>query len=56
MEISGTIIKGNSLGETEYKDIIFILIDKSKLMTLKSLVKSYDNQAKMIVMDANEVL
>jgi uncharacterized membrane-anchored protein YitT (DUF2179 family) len=56
MGISGTIIKGNSLGETEYKDIIFILIDKSKLMTLKSLVKSYDNQAKMIVMDANEVL
>ncbi len=56
MGISGTIIKGNSLGETEYKDIIFILIDKSKLMTLKQIVKLYDDQAKMIVMDANEIL
>lgn len=54
--IQGTIVKGNELGESEYKDIIFILIEKPKVPALKNLVKHYDNQAKMIVMEANEVL
>ncbi len=54
--ISGTIIKGNDLGNTEYKDIIFLMIDKSKLTPLKQLVFNYDDQVKMIVMEAAEVL
>lgn len=54
--ISGTIIKGNDLGNTEYKDIIFIMIDKNKLTPLKQLVLQYDEQVKMIVMEATEVL
>ena len=54
--ISGTIIKGNDLGNTEYKDIIFLMIDKSKLTPLKQLVFDYDDQVKMIVMEAAEVL
>jgi uncharacterized membrane-anchored protein YitT (DUF2179 family) len=35
--ISGTIIKGNDLGDTEYKDIIFLMIDKNKLTPLKAI-------------------
>lgn len=54
--ISGTIIKGNDLGDTEYKDIIFIMIDKNKLSSLKQLVLQYDTNVKMIVMEATEVL
>ena len=54
--ISGTIIKGNDLGDTEYKDIIFIMIDKNKLSPLKHLVLQYDINVKMIVMEATEVL
>ena len=54
--ISGTIIKGNDLGNTEYKDVIFIMIDKSKLSPLKQLVLQYDENVKMIVMEATEVL
>jgi uncharacterized membrane-anchored protein YitT (DUF2179 family) len=54
--ISGTIIKGNDLGDTEYKDIIFIMIDKNKLTPLKQLVLQYDENVKMIVMEATEIL
>ena len=54
--ISGTIIKGNDLGNTEYKDIVFIMIDKNKLNILKQLVFQYDKNVKMIVMEATEVL
>jgi uncharacterized membrane-anchored protein YitT (DUF2179 family) len=54
--ISGTIIKGNDLGNREYKDIIFIMIDKNKLNPLKQLVLQYDESVKMIVMEATEVL
>lgn len=54
--ISGTIVTGNSLGSTEYKDIIFMMIDKNRLNTLKQLVADYDENVKMIVMEATEVL
>jgi len=54
--ISGTIIKGNDLGDTEYKDIIFLMIDKNKLTPLKQLILEYDQNVKMIVMEATEVL
>jgi len=54
--VSGTIVKGNDLLDTEYKDIIFIMIDKNRLTPLKQLVVAYDPQVKMIVMEATEVL
>lgn len=54
--ISGTIVKGDDLGATEHKDIIFIMIDKNKLNFLKQLVFEYDENVKMIVMEAVEVL
>lgn len=56
MSISGTVIKGNDLQISEYKHIIFIMVDKSRLHELKQLVLSYDTNVKMIVMQATEVL
>lgn len=54
--ISGTIIKGNNLQISEYKDIIFIMIDKNRLNELKQIVLEYDKDVKMVVMEAVEIL
>lgn len=54
--ISGTIVKGDDLGATEHKDIIFLMVDKSRLQPLKQIVLAYDENVKMIVMEAVEVL
>lgn len=54
--VSGTIVKGNDLSSAENKDIIFVVVPKNKLIILQQLVKTYDNQAKMIVMEASELL
>lgn len=56
MGLNGTIVKGNDFGQTEYKDIIFIMIEKNRLNALKQLALSYDKSIKMIVMDASEIL
>lgn len=56
LHLSGTIVKGNDLALNENKDIIFIVVTNNKLNTLKNLVFAYDNEAKMIVMDATEML
>lgn len=53
--IKGTIVKGRELGETENKDIIFILIEKNKLNTLKQIAFQFDTDVKMIVMEAAEI-
>lgn len=54
--ISGTIVNGNDLVGSEHKDIIFIMIDRNRLNSLKQLVADYDENIKMIVMEATEVL
>lgn len=54
--VSGTIVNGNNLGESGHKDIIFIMIDKNRLSALKQLVAGYDENVKMIVMEASEIL
>lgn len=53
--VSGTIVKGQDLGENENKDIIFLMIEKSRLTALKQLIEAYDEKVKMIVMEATEV-
>ena len=55
LDIKGTIVKGSELGETENKDIIFILIEKNKLNTLKQIAFQFDDAIKMIVMEAAEI-
>ncbi len=54
--VTGTIVSGSSLSATEHKEIIFLVIDKSRFNTLKQLVANYDENVKMIVMEATEVL
>jgi len=54
--LSGTIMRGNDLDFNEKKDIIFIVIDKNRVNTLKNLVYQYDSKARMIVMEATEML
>ncbi len=54
--VSGTILSGNDLEHSEYKDIIFIMIEKNKLNVLKQIVSNYDSKVKMIVMEATEIL
>ena len=54
--VSGTILSGNNLEHSEYKDIIFIMIEKNKLNVLKQIVSNYDSKVKMIVMEATEIL
>lgn len=54
--VSGTIVSGNDLEHSEYKDIIFIMIEKNKLNVLKQIVSNYDENVKMIVMEATEIL
>lgn len=56
MHISGTIVTGDNIASSEHKDIIFLMVEKSRLNTLKQLVQSYDADVKMIVMEATEVL
>ncbi len=53
--IKGTILKGSELDATENKDIIFILIEKNKINTLRQIAFNYDNKIKMIVMEASEI-
>jgi len=55
LDIKGTIVKGSELGETENKDIIFILIEKNKLNTLKQIAFQFDAEVRMIVMEAAEI-
>ena len=40
----------------EYKDILFIVVEKNQLSLLKNLVYQFDSKAKMIVMEASEML
>lgn len=54
--ISGTIVNGHDLKNSEFKDIIFLMIEKNRLQQLKQIVLAYDSQVKMIVMEATEVI
>ncbi len=54
--VTGTIIKGKDLGLNDNKDIIFVTVANNRLNVLKQLVKVYDKDAKMIVMEASEML
>lgn len=54
--VSGTIVSGNDLDISEQKDIIFIVVEKNRINALKNLVQQYDSSARMIVMEATEML
>ncbi len=53
---SGSIIKGTGLHVDQQKNIIFIIVELSKLRTLREIIKENDPHAFMVVMDASELL
>lgn len=52
----GTIITGTGLSHEKEKEIIFIIVELKKLRTLRDIIKKYDPDALMIVMEATEML
>lgn len=54
--VSGTIVSGKDLHHDENKDIIFILVENNRINALMDLVYRYDPRARMIVMEATEML
>ena len=52
----GTIVHGSGLREGQEKSIIFIIVELNKLRVLRELIKTYDPEAFMVVMDASELL
>ncbi|MEE9364946.1 MAG: YitT family protein [Cellulophaga sp.] len=54
--VSGTVVKGKDLNQTESKDILFVLVPVNRLQLLKQLVIGYDRKAKMHVFEATEML
>lgn len=54
--ITGTLVQGNDLYSSKHKNIIFIVIDNSKINTLKNFVKLSAPNALMVVMEATEML
>lgn len=54
--ITGTLMQGSDLYSSNHKNIIFIVVDNSKINILKKIVHSADPKALMIVMEATELL
>jgi uncharacterized membrane-anchored protein YitT (DUF2179 family) len=54
--VNGTLVKGTNLSLTEKKDMIFVTVPINRLNVLKQLIYAEDATAKMIVMDASEML
>jgi len=54
--VTGTIIKGNDLNFDENKHIIFIIIDRNRISALTNLVYNFDSEARMVIMEATELL
>ncbi|RBW56474.1 YitT family protein [Tenacibaculum sp. E3R01] len=54
--VNGTLIKGNNLSLTQEKHMIFVTVPINRLSTLRQLIRTEDTSAKMIVMDASEML
>ncbi len=54
--VNGTLIRGNNLSLTQEKFIIFVTVPVNRLNLLKQIIQSEDKEAKMIVIDASEML
>ncbi len=54
--VTGTIVSGSDLLISEKKDIIFIVVEKNRINVLKNLVYQFDPKARMILMEASEML
>lgn len=56
MGILGTLVQGNDFSKTSRRNIIFLSINKNRIITLKNLVEKHDPNAYMIVLEATELL
>jgi uncharacterized membrane-anchored protein YitT (DUF2179 family) len=56
MGITGTLIKGDDLHFDHSRNIIFLSINKNRIIALKNLVEEHDKNAYMIVLEATELL
>lgn len=54
--VNGTLVKGSNLSLTKKRDMIFVTVPINRLNALKQLIHEEDDSAKMIVMDASEML
>lgn len=54
--ITGTLMQGKDLYSSNHKNIIFIVVDNSKINVLKKMVHATAPNALMIVMEATELL
>jgi len=54
--ITGTLMQGKDLYNSNHKNIIFIVVDNSKINILKKMVHATAPNALMIVMEATELL
>lgn len=56
MSVRGTLVSGSGLSVNEKKDVIFITVERNRLTALKDLVYQFDSNARMVVMEAAELL
>jgi uncharacterized membrane-anchored protein YitT (DUF2179 family) len=56
MGLTGTILQGDNLENTNSKKIIFLSVNKNRILTLKNLIHHADDKARMVVFEATEVL
>ena len=54
--VTGTLVQGLDLDLKEKKDVIFITIERNRLTSLKDIVYHFDSDARMVVMEAAELL
>jgi len=54
--VSGTTVNGKDMAQKEDKDIIFVVVPKNRLNSLENIVSGYDDRAKMIVMEATQMV
>ena len=54
--LGGTLVSGQDLSVNEKKDVIFITVERNRLTALKDLVHQFDDKARLVVMEAAELL
>lgn len=52
----GTIIQGQGMVEHEVKKMIFLVVENRRIPRLREIIKSNDNEAFMVLMEASELL
>jgi len=54
--VTGTMVKGKDINLNNEKDLLLIVIETSRINTLKRLIQEFDPAAYMVIMEASELL